>query len=646
MNGKFYLTTAIDYVNAPPHLGHAYEKVTADCIARSRRALGWDVRFLIGNDEHGTKMEKSAAALGVTPQQYVDKMDAVYRGTYEKLLIRWDEFIRTSEPRHHVGVREILRRVQDAGYLRKAKYEGWYCEGCEAFYTEKDLEDGKCPNHQTQPRWVEEENFFFRLSDFREPLLEHIRAHPDFIRPETRRNEVVAFLEGGLEDLSISRAGVTWGIPFPDEPGHVVYVWFDALTNYISGIGFGSDEEKFGKWWPCDVHIVGKDITRFHCVIWPAMLMAAGLELPRSIFGHGFIYQAGVKMSKSLGNIVDPLDVIGVTGPDALRYFLIREFTFGKDGDFSWDAFIGRYNADLANDLGNLVKRTTDMTVKFVDGRIAAGASGGGDRTGLKAVAAEVVREASSAYEAFDLSRAVAAVWTLVRSANQAIQETKPWEIARDESRTEELSGVLSELLEAIRIVSELAEPAIPGKSPEIRERLGLPAASLGPWEQSAAWRDSPAWSVTSGEPIFPRIDRKETGGDAAADPGQATGKKPPKKKKAKAKGPAESIEFAQFQDVDLRVATVLAVERVEGADRLLKLQLDLGSEKRQVVSGIAEHFRPEDLPGRQVVLVANLAPAKIRGIESQGMILVAQADGRMTLLSPGGDMAAGARVS
>lgn len=646
MKGRFYLTTAIDYVNAKPHLGHAYEKTTADCIARAKRAAGWDVRFLIGNDEHGSKMEKSAAAQGITPQEYVDRMAAVYRSTYQRLLVRWDEFIRTSEPRHHAAVREILRRVDEAGYITRAKYDGWYCEGCEAFYTEKDLVDGKCPNHQTEPKWVEEENFFFRLSAFRQPLLDHIAANPDFIRPASRRNEVVSFLEGGLEDLSISRAGVTWGIPFPGEPSHVVYVWFDALTNYLSGCGFGTDEKEFARWWPCDVHIVGKDITRFHCVIWPAMLMAAGIPLPRSVFGHGFIYQAGAKMSKSLGNIVDPLEVIDVTGPDALRYFLIREFTYGKDGDFSWDSFIARYNADLANDLGNLVKRTTDMAVKFFDGRLPAGADAGMDRTGLAEAAAATVAEATAAYEAFDLSRALGAVWALVRRANQVIQETKPWEIAKDDARRDELAGVLSDLLDAIRIVAELAEPAIPGKAAEIRERLGFAGETAPDWERTAVWRERPAWSVSGGAPVFPRIERK-----AEAPPADDAGKKKdaaakPKKKDRKKAGPAESIEFGQFADVDLRVATVVSAARVEGADRLLQLQLDVGGERRQVVSGIAEHFSPEELPGRQVVIVANLAPATIRGIESRGMILVAQAEGRMTLLSPGGDVPAGARVS
>ena len=528
MAGKFYLTTAIDYVNGVPHLGHAYEKVTADCIARSRRAMGQDVCFLIGNDEHGVKMEKSAAAEGVTPQEYVDRMAEIFRSTYDKLLVEPDIFIRTSEARHHAAVKEMIRRVREAGYIHRSKYEGWYCEGCEAFYTEKDLTDGKCPNHGTEPRWVEEENWFFRLSDFRERLLEHIRENPEFIRPASRRNEVVAFLESGLEDLSISRQGVKWGIPFPDDPSSVVYVWFDALTNYASGIGFGTDEETFRRWWPCDVHIVGKDITRFHCVIWPAMLMAAGVELPKSVFGHGFIYQSGTKMSKSLGNIVNPLDVIEVTGPDALRYFLIREMTYGKDGDFSWDAFIARYNADLANDLGNLAKRTTDMVAKFLDGRIEAGA--GRADTGLRVATEAAVAEASAAFEAFDLSRALSEVWALVRRGNQVIQETKPWELARDESRREELVGVLSDLLETLRIVSELAEPAIPGKAPVLRERLGLPPESAGPWSTSAAWRDRPAWNVAPGDPVFPRIDRKEEPAEKKSEekpkPGKAAAKK------------------------------------------------------------------------------------------------------------------------
>ena len=632
MSRKFYLTTAIDYVNAKPHLGTAYEKITADVICRARRLLGDDVLFVMGNDEHSTNVAKSAGEEGLSPQEYTDRMEQEFRRAWERLSISFDDFIRTSEPRHHAAVKELLRRVETNGHIKKDRYTGWYCEGCEAFYTEKDLVEGKCPNHATEPRWVEEENYFFELSAFRDRLLEHIRAHPDFIRPETRKNEIVAFLEGGLEDLSISRSGISWGIPFPNDHEHVVYVWFDALTNYLSAVGFGSDDERCAKWWPADVHVVGKDITRFHCVIWPAMLMAAGVEPPRSVFGHGFIYHSGTKMSKSLGNIVNPLDVVDVTGADPLRYFLSREVTFGKDGDFTWEAFISRYNADLANDLGNLVKRTTDMTVKFLGGKTTT-VDRPTDSESLPALAAEVVAEVKAAYERFDLSGATTRIWDLVRRANQTIQETKPWELARDEGRREELAGVLGDLLEAIRIVSVLVEPAMPSTGPAIRERLGLGSGVAAPWSESAVWRKSAQWSVGGGEPLFPRLDRVPEK-PAPAPPAEAP-----------ANGD-KAIDISVFQDVELVVATVIEATRVEGADRLLKLQLDLGQEKRQVVSGIAEHFDPEQLPGKQVVLVANLKPVKIRGVDSQGMILVAQAGGKMTLLGPGGEIEPGAKIS
>jgi methionyl-tRNA synthetase len=636
----FYITCAIDYVNAKPHLGHAYEKVTADCIARAHRSLGYDVFFLIGNDEHGTKVAKSARAAGKPPREYVDGMELEFREAYRRLNVSYDDFIRTCQTRHHVGVHELLRRVQQNGHITRGKYTGWYCEGCEAFYTEKDLVDGLCPDHATKPRWVEEDNYFFKLSAFRDRLVDHIRSNPDFIRPEPRRNEVLSFLERGLEDLSISRAGGEWGIPFPGDPDHVVYVWFDALTNYLTGIGFGDDEGEFSKWWPADVHIVGKDITRFHCVIWPAMLMAAGLELPKSVFGHGFIYQSGTKMSKSLGNIVNPLDVIDTTGSDPLRYFLIREITYGKDGDFSWESFISRYNADLANDLGNLVKRTVDMTFKFLGGEIAEG--NGTGRTGLRNVAEDVASRVGQAYRRLDLSGALVITWELVRRANRAIQETKPWELAKDPARRDELTGTLGELLEALRIVSYLVEPAIPEKAIGIRRRLGLPEDPGGLWDEALAWREATGWKVAPSEPLFPRID---------ASPDTAAAGRPAKDGSGRAPGEAEPdreedlIELADFERVKLVVGTILSAEPVRGADRLLELQIDTGDDRRRVVAGIAAHFAPEELKGRQVVLVANLKPARIRDIESRGMILVAQADGRMTLLGPGEEIAAGARI-
>jgi methionyl-tRNA synthetase len=647
LRGKFYLTTAIDYVNTKPHLGNAYEKVAADCIARAHRYLGYDVRFVMGNDEHSLNVERSARQQKLAPKEYCDRMEHEFRGAWRRLNISFDDFIRTSEPRHHKAVAELLRRVRDNGYIRRGKYTGWYCEGCEAFYTEKDLVDGQCPNHATTPRWVEEDNWFFKLSEFRDSLLEHIAENPSFVRPSSRRNEIVSLLTSGLQDVSISRPGLTWGIPFPGDPGHVVYVWFDALTNYISSVGYGTDPASFEKWWPADVHIIGKDITRFHCVIWPAMLMAAGEALPKSVFGHGFIYHAGSKMSKSLGNIVNPLDVVEVTGADALRYYLLREIVFGNDGDFTWESFIARYNADLANDLGNLVKRATDMALKFLDGEIRVG---GGTRTSLRTLVEEALRESTRSYEELDLSLALASTWLVVRRANQVIQDTKPWELAKDSSRRGELVELLGEIFEAIRVVSHLLEPAMPERSPEIRERLGLPKDPDLFWEKALPWREGSSWRASGGNPVFPRLVQAPEAAPAPSSSGD--GKRNRFSKARPAAGPPspretpQLIDIAAFRDVELVVATVRKAERVEGADRLLKLSLDVGSEERQVVSGIADRFSAQDLVGRQVVLVANLKPAKIRGIESQGMILVAQAEGKMALLVPGETIAPGARIS
>jgi methionyl-tRNA synthetase len=607
---KLYLTTAIDYVNSRPHVGTAYEKIAADCIARAHRRLGFDVLFVMGNDEHSTNVEKAARAEGLSPAEYCDRMEGVFRDVWRRLDISYDDFIRTTQPRHRAAVNELVRRVRANGWIRRDKYAGLYCDGCEAFYTEKDLVDGKCPNHGTTPRWVEEENWFFRLSAFGDRLLQHLQAHPEFVRPATRKNEIVAFLEAGLEDISISRAGVTWGIPFPDDPAHVVYVWFDALTNYLSAVGFGTDEAKLAKWWPADVHVVGKDITRFHCIIWPAMLMAADVPLPRSIFGHGFIYHSGTKMSKSLGNIVNPLDVVDVTGADALRYFLLREITWGKDGDFTWDGFIARTNADLANDLGNLLKRTTDMAAKFALGEVCG--RGRRESHGLASGGGDGGARGDGGVRGADLSGALTALWLLVRRANQAIQESKPWEVAKDTARRGELADLLAELLEAIRIVAELAEPAIPAKARALRRQLGLAESDAAPWSASCAWNPGRGWRVATGEPLFPRIDRTSDGeGEAAASravaPKRAASAKTSTTKPAAAP-PAASIPIDRFRDVQLVVATVISAERVEGANRLLKLTVDLGFEQRQVVAGIAEHFKPEELPGRQVVVVANLS--------------------------------------
>ncbi|MDP6529729.1 MAG: methionine--tRNA ligase [Gemmatimonadota bacterium] len=507
MKRKFYLTTAIDYVNSKPHLGTAYEKIAADCLVRARRLAGDEVLFVMGNDEHSINVARRAEEEGLAPLAYCDRMGDEFRAAWKRLNISFDDFIRTTEPRHRSAVEEIIRRVRDRDHITTSRYKGWYCEGCEAFFTGKDLEDGVCPTHRKKARWVEEENYFFRLSHFRDRLLEHIREHPEFILPATRRNEVVSFLDAGLDDISISRAGESWGIPFPDDPGHTVYVWFDALTNYLSAVGFGSDEERCEKWWPADVHLIGKDITRFHCIIWPAMLMAAEVPLPRTVYAHGFITHSGEKMSKSLGNIVNPLDVVDITGADPLRYFLLREITFGKDGDFDWERFVSRYNADLANDLGNLVKRTVDMTAKFLNGKIPRGAGGG---TSLAEVATGATAKALACYESFDLSGALSAAWELVRESNRTVQELRPWEIAKDPARGDELNAVLSDLLEAVRVVSVLASPAMPERTGLIRERLGL-AGDAAPGLVDTDWRAGSGWSVNPGDPVFPRIKKDES---------------------------------------------------------------------------------------------------------------------------------------
>lgn len=505
----FYLTTAIDYVNSEPHIGTAYEKIAADAISRFKRLQGCNTYFLMGNDEHSLNVFKEARAKNLDPLEYCDSMEQKFRDTWTKLNISFDDFIRTTEPRHVAAVEEIFRRINDRGDIYKGKYEGWYCVSCEAFVQEKDLVDGKCPNHQKEPQWLAEDSYFFALSKYRDRLLEHINENPSFIVPQIRRNEIVNVLEGGLEDISVSRTAYQWGVPLPIDGSAIVYVWFDALINYISGAGFPLDEAKFARLWPADLHVIGKDITRFHCIIWPAMLMSARIDLPKSVLGHGFVSFKGEKMSKSLGNIVRPLDVVDKFGADPLRYYLLKEVPLDKDGDFTWELFIERYNADLANDLGNLVSRSLAMVGRYLDG-VAPAAPAETLDAGLGELSNMVLAEYTARMESYEIHIATQQIWKLIRQANRYIEEKTPWALAKDPNRRGELEQVLATLLEVLRATAILLVPIIPSKAQAIWESLRLKG---GPADNNLAdlrWGEAPERSglpIVAPPPLFPRIE-------------------------------------------------------------------------------------------------------------------------------------------
>ncbi len=507
MAAPFYITCAIDYVNGTPHLGHAYEKITADVIARWRRLRGDDVRFLVGTDEHGSKIEKTAAEEGISPQEYVDRLAPQFQETYDLLNISYDRFIRTTDADHERTVVSLLEAIRDAGHLRKGTYKGWYCDGCEAFKTEKELQGGKCPDHPTRdPKWIEEENLFFSLSRFQQPLLDHIAANPSFIEPATRRNEVLAMLKDDLRDISISRSksAVSWGIDIPFHDDAVIYVWYDALINYLTGVGYGTDEALYGTYWPAAHHIIGKDITRFHCILWPAMLLAAGVPLPQQVFAHGFVLLGGERMSKSSGVKVDPADVARRYGPDPLRYFLVAEITHGRDGEFSWERFEEIYTAHLANGLGNLLSRSIGMTVKYFGGV----PEGAGVDDLLKQLTDEAVAGALEAHDALRLHDGVAAAWRIVTTCNEQVQAREPWKMAKDDSQREALATFLYGLLESVRIAALLLYPVIPGKAADILAALGVPLDGEPEWG-ATAWGGLPSGlTLERPSPLFPRLDQ------------------------------------------------------------------------------------------------------------------------------------------
>ncbi len=621
---KFYITTPIYYPSDNLHIGHAYCSVMADTMARYKRIQGYDVMFLTGTDEHGQKIEEKAKAAGITPKQYVDHVVSGIKDLWKLMDISYDKFIRTTDDYHEKAVQKIFKQLYDQGDIYKGSYEGWYCTPCESFWTETQLVDGKCPDCGREVRRTSEEAYFFRLSKYQDQLIKLFEEHPEFLEPASRRNEMLNnFIKPGLEDLCVSRTSFTWGVPVTFDPKHIVYVWVDALSNYITALGYGSEDDSlYQKYWPADIHLVGKEIVRFHTIIWPAMLMALNLPLPKKVLGHGWLILEGGKMSKSKGNVVDPVVLCERYGVDAIRYFLLRDIPFGSDGTFSNEALITRINSDLANDLGNLVSRTVAMVNKYFGGTIPTERTAGEFDDDLIALATATKAKVEAYADEMQFSQALTELWALISRTNKYIDETAPWVLAKDEANRARLAAVMYNLCEAIRIISILVSPFLPHTAPKIQAQLGAPADVLS-WEQAGDWGLLPAgFSVQKGEIIFPRIDIAKELAELEAQ--QKAAREAKEQAQQKAEGIAQ-ISIDEFAKVELRVAEVKDCEPVKRAKKLLKLTLDDGSgAPRTVASGIAQWYKPEDLIGHKVVLVANLKPAVLCGVESQGMILAA----------------------
>jgi methionyl-tRNA synthetase len=626
----FYLTTPIYYVNATPHLGHAYTTIVADAMARYRRAAGDRVWFLTGTDEHGDKIAQAAAKAGVSPQAYADRISAAFRETWRRLGITNDDFIRTTEERHQKVVQNVLQALWDAGEIYLGKYGGNYCFGCERFYTDKEIVDGKCPDHQVPLTYIEEENYFFKMSKYQSWLIEYVESHPDLIRPERYRNEILGFLRDPLQDLSISRprTRLEWGIPLPFDDKYVTYVWFDALINYVSALGEPGGE-KFQTFWPRVQHLIGKDILKPHAIYWPCMLKAAGVPIYTHLNVHGYWGLGGGKMSKSVGNVVEALALADKYGNDAFRYFVMREMAFGLDADFSEDAFVGRLNADLANDLGNLASRATTLLVNMRAGAVPAREpTAAGDA--LAAAFAATLAQVDLAMSEFAFQRALAAIWEFVAAVNRYIDSAQPWALAKQAGAERRLDAVLYDMAQALWCLGIVLEPFLPDAGGRIRQALGHTGAVR---LADARWGGlASGTTIQKVSALFPRVDDKKAPTAAAGAPADG----------------GESKTFATIEDfgkIDLRVALVLAAEAVPKSKKLLKLRVSLGAEERTVLAGIAEHYAPADLVGKKVVVVANLQPAKLMGVESQGMILAGSVEGALGVLTPDRDLPPGARV-
>ena len=637
---KYYITTAIAYTSKKPHIGNTYEIILTDAIARFKRYMGYDVCFCTGTDEHGEKIQELAQQEGITPKEHVDKIAGEIREIADMLNISYDKFIRTTDDYHEKAVQKIFTKLYEQGDIYKSEYEGWYCTPCESFWTETQLKDGKCPDCGREVHRTKEEAYFLKLSKYQDRLMKHIEEHPEFIQPESRKKEMINnFLKPGLQDLCVSRTSFDWGIPVEFDPGHVIYVWIDALSNYITALGYSPDSksELYEKYWPADVHVIGKDILRFHTIYWPIMLMALGEPLPKQVFGHPWLLFGEEKMSKSRGNVIYADDLVKHFGVDAVRYYSLHEMPFAQDGNITYDVFISRYNSDLANTLGNLVNRTVSMVNKYFDGVIQSGDVHGDFDDDLKAVASCALEKVENKMETLHVADSLDEIWRIVNRANKYIDETTPWILAKNESDLPRLGTVLYNLIEAIRIIASLLTPFMPETAEKIKAQIN--ASDLSSESAKTFGVTAAGTKVGAPEPLFSRIDTEKKLAELAEEFSAASEEEPA----VEIEPFKPSVTFDDFEKLDVRVGKVKVCEKVPKSSKLLRFEIECGGETRQILSGIAKFYKPEDLVGKNVLFIANFPPRKMMGLESNGMILSAEYKDSLTLLTTADDIQSGA---